>query len=127
MNNLVELCSKLADALDDLPYAYGSLSPEEELKLAELIGNARNLVAEERALANNDVCADAARYRWIKAQRNLELHTCRTYGMPWTNMETGKRYYPTHYLAVNGTGFGGIEKLDDLIDQAAELYPIKGQ
>ena len=71
MNNLVELCSRLADALDDLPYEYGSLSLEEELKLAELVGNARNLVAEERVLANNDVCADAARYRWIKSQRNF--------------------------------------------------------
>jgi hypothetical protein len=127
MNNLAELCSKLADALDGMPYKYGSLSLEEELALAELIGRARNLVAKEGALASSEVHVDAARYRWIKAQRNLELHTCKMYGVPWTNVETGKKYYPTHYLAANGTGFGGIENLDDLIDQAMELYPSKGQ
>jgi hypothetical protein len=125
MENIVELCASLIEALDNVPYEYGGLSLEKELELAELIGKARNLVAEERALASNEIHVDAARYRWIRAQRNLELHTCKTYGVPWTNTETGKKYYPTHYLSTNGTGFGGIEKLDDLIDQAMELYPIK--
>jgi hypothetical protein len=66
---------------------------------------------------------DALRYRWIKAQRNLELRTNRTYGAPWTNTETGRRFYPSHNLDVNCTGFSGIEHLDELIDQAMSLYP----
>jgi hypothetical protein len=68
---------------------------------------------------------DALRYRWIKAQLNLELRTNHTYGTPWTNAETGCRFYPSHNLNVNGTGFSGIEHLDDLIDQAMDLYPIR--
>lgn len=67
---------------------------------------------------------DALRYRWIKAQRNLELFTNRAYGTPWINAETGRRFYPSHNLNVNGTGFSGIEHLDDLIDQAMNLYPF---
>jgi hypothetical protein len=70
---------------------------------------------------------DARRYRWIKAQRNLELRTLRTYGTPWTNAETGHRFYPSHDLSVNGTGFCGIEHLDDLIDQAMRVYPSDPQ
>lgn len=70
-----------------------------------------------------DLERDAARYRWIKDQRNLDLRTNSTQGTPWTNTETGEHFYPSHYLAVNGTGFNGIEHLDDLIDQAMELYP----
>jgi hypothetical protein len=66
---------------------------------------------------------DALRYRWIKKQQNLNLRTNRTYGTPWTNTETGEKFYPSHNLDVNGTGFSGIEHLDDLIDQAMELYP----
>jgi hypothetical protein len=67
---------------------------------------------------------DALRYRWIKAQRDLELRTNRTYGFfPWTDTETGRRFYPSHNLDVNSTGFSGIEHLDDLIDQAMSLYP----
>jgi hypothetical protein len=70
-----------------------------------------------------DVLKDSQRYRWIKAQRNLHLETCRTYSTPWTHIETGVRFYPSHILNVNGTGFNGIEHLDDLIDQAMEMYP----
>jgi hypothetical protein len=66
---------------------------------------------------------DAARYRWLKAQTNLSLRTVPQQGAQWTNVETGEEYRPSHYLDVNGTGFGGIEKLDDLIDQAMNLYP----
>ena len=47
---------------------------------------------------------DAARYR------------------PWFR-EDGTKYYPSHFINVNGTGFNGIEHLDDLIDQAMKLYP----
>ena len=67
---------------------------------------------------------DALRYRWIKAQRNLELRSNRTYETPWTNAETGRCFYPSHNLDVNCTGFSGIEHLDDLIDQAMNLYPL---
>jgi hypothetical protein len=63
---------------------------------------------------------DAARYRWIKAQANLTLST---EGILWYR-ENGERYYPSHRLAVNSTGFHGIEHLDDLIDQAMEVYPV---
>jgi hypothetical protein len=76
-----------------------------------------------KILQSSDIAKDAERYRWIRAQGNLELRTCRTYGTPWTNTETGEKFYPSHDLAVNGTGFGGIEKLDNLIDQAMSIYP----
>lgn len=66
---------------------------------------------------------DAARYRWIKAQKNLAIRTNRTCGAPWTKTDTGEKYYPSHQLDVNGTGFNGIEHFDDLIDQAMEMYP----
>jgi hypothetical protein len=66
---------------------------------------------------------DAARYRWLRAQTNLSLRTLPQQGAQWTNVETGEKYYSSHCLDVNGTGFGGLEKLDDLIDQAMELYP----
>jgi hypothetical protein len=70
----------------------------------------------------NQLLKDANRYRWIKEQKNLELLTLRQYGTPWTK-ETGEKFYPSHLLNVRGTGFNGIEKLDDLIDQAMDLYP----
>jgi hypothetical protein len=72
-------------------------------------------------MASVDIARDAARYRWIRAQTNLDLRT--TKRVPWTHVETGEPYYPTHNLDVNGTGFAGIEQLDDLIDQAMALYP----
>jgi hypothetical protein len=68
---------------------------------------------------------DALRYRWIKSKQNLALWTNRTYGTPWTNVKTGETFYPSHNLDVNGTGFSDIEKLDDLIDSAMELYPLQ--
>jgi hypothetical protein len=63
---------------------------------------------------------DADRYQWIKRQKNLVLST---EGVKWIHVETGEEYYPSHRLAVNGTGFHGIEQLDDLIDKAMEIYP----
>jgi len=77
-------------------------------------------------MANSDA-KDAARYRWIKAQQDLEIRTNRTYGAPWTKTDTGEKYYPSHQLDVNGTGFNGIEHFDDLIDQAMEMYPSGAQ
>ena len=62
---------------------------------------------------------DAVRYRWIKSKKALTLQAD---GCPWFH-EDGTKYWPSHFLNVNGTGFNGIEHLDDLIDQAMELYP----
>ena len=70
----------------------------------------------------SDLEKDASRYRWLKAQGSLDLRTC--YRSKWTRLETGETYYPSHALAVNGTGFSGVEHLDDLIDQAIEIYPL---
>lgn len=67
---------------------------------------------------------DALRYQWIKHQTNLHLRTNPLFGTPWTHVETGKPYYPSHCLDVNGTRFEGIEHLDDLIDAAMQLYPF---
>jgi hypothetical protein len=70
-----------------------------------------------------DIERDAARYRWIKAAPRLRIER-----MPdshfWTSAETGERYLVTHELAAFNTGFHGLPTLDDLIDQAMEMYPI---
>ena len=63
---------------------------------------------------------DAIRYQWIKTQTNMRLNTTRAW---WLKVETGRKYWPTHDLDVNGSRFSGVEHLDDLIDQAMELYP----
>ena len=65
---------------------------------------------------------DALRYQWIKAQTNLRLGSTHAW---WIEHETGRKYWPTHDLDVNGSRFSGVEHLDDLIDQAMELYPTK--
>jgi hypothetical protein len=62
---------------------------------------------------------DAARYRWIKSKKVLTLQTDRC---TWFR-EDGTKYYPSHFLSVNHTGFNGVEHLDGLIDQAMEMYP----
>jgi hypothetical protein len=123
----LKIFTELIDALDNVPYEYGSLPLDQELTLNDLITKARSVAQSVQTDVDNNTIIDALRYKWIKSQRNLELHTCRTYGTPWTNTETGETFYPSHYLAANGTGFNGIKKLDDLIDQAMELYPIKQQ
>jgi hypothetical protein len=70
-----------------------------------------------------DIERDAARYRWIKAAPRLRIER-----MPdshfWISAETGDRYSVTHELAAFNTGFHGLPTLDDLIDQAMEMYPI---
>ena len=68
---------------------------------------------------------DAGRYRWIKDQKSLTLTTEYQYSAPWTNVETGYQYHPSHRLAVNGMGINGIEHLDDVIDLAMTYYPLK--
>jgi len=69
---------------------------------------------------------DAARYRWIKAAPRLRIER-----MPdshfWISTETGEKYSVTHELAAFNTGFHGLPTLDDLIDQAMEMHPIKTQ
>lgn len=65
---------------------------------------------------------DALRYQWIKAQTNLRLGSTHAW---WIEFETGRKYWPTHELDVNGSKFSEREHLDDLIDEAMELYPIK--
>lgn len=70
-----------------------------------------------------DLERDAARYRWIKAAPGLRIER-----MPdshfWISTETGERYKVTHSLAAFDTGFSGLPTLDDLVDQAMEMYPI---
>jgi hypothetical protein len=63
---------------------------------------------------------DAARYQWIKAQTNIRLGSTHAW---WIESETGRKYWPTHDLDVNGSRFSGREHLDDLIDEAMEMYP----
>ena len=65
---------------------------------------------------------DALRYQWIKAQTNISLAFTDNWCLKDMN---GEKYWPTHYLKVNGFKFEGKEHLDDeLIDQAMKLYPI---
>ena len=70
-----------------------------------------------------DLERDAARYRWIKAAPRLRIER-----MPdsyfWISTETGERYTVTHSLAAFDAGFSGLPTLDDLVDQAMEMYPI---
>lgn len=122
---MTDITKELHSIASDLEAAASRLAfRHEEIvsKIFDLQSKVSQLQAA-KVVDDEQLHEDAARYRWIKAQRNLELQTCKTYGTPWTNTETGETYYPTHYLAANGTGFGGIEKLDDLIDQAMQLYP----
>lgn len=62
---------------------------------------------------------NSKRYEWLKKQKNLVLST---EGVKWF-YEDGSTYYPSHRLDVNGTGFHGVEHLDDLIDMAMKVYP----
>lgn len=70
-----------------------------------------------------DIERDAARYRWIKAAPRLRIER-----MPdshfWISAETGKKYSVTHSLSAFDTGFSGLPTLDELVDQAMEMYPI---
>jgi hypothetical protein len=63
---------------------------------------------------------DARRYRWIKAQTNLQLQSDNSL---WFRSDKTK-YYPKFSLAVNSTGFHGIEDVDVLIDRAMDMYPM---
>jgi hypothetical protein len=71
----------------------------------------------------SDIERDAARYRWIKAAPRLRIER-----MPdshyWISTETGEKYSVTHTLSAFDTGFSGLPTLDELVDQAMEMYPI---
>ena len=58
--------------------------------------------------------ADAARYRWLKNVRGLNLQSCTA---TWT-VANGTKYTSSHILAANGTQFPSLETLDETIDSA---------
>lgn len=103
------LCIELLDCLEkaDWPCRY-------KIVFQQWVDRAYSYLSQPDSEA-----ADARRYRWIKSKKTLELAT---EGVLWIR-ENGERYCPSHRLAVNGTGFNGVEHLDDLIDQAMEMYP----
>jgi hypothetical protein len=77
----------------------------------------------ERTSPMTEIERDAARYRWIKAAPRLRIER-----MPdshfWISADTPKKYCVTHTLTAFDTGFSGLPTLDDLVDQAMEMYPI---
>lgn len=76
--------------------------------------------------AVSSVARDAARYQWIKWAGGLQVRSLPRQGAPWTNGDTGERYRPTHDLVAFGVGFSGLPTLDELVDQAMEMFPIDG-
>ena len=119
---LIELRDRLAAAEQRISELEQRPIPG-SVELAKELINLINVNPETQTNMDANLLKDAKRYRWIKAQKNLHLETCKTYGTPWTRAETGVQFYPSHILNVKGTGFNGIEHLDDLIDQAMEIYP----
>ena len=83
---------------------------------------ARAALADEPAVPEG-IERDAARYRWIKAAPRLRIDR-----MPdshfWISTETGEKYLVSHSLSAFDTGFSGLPTLDDLVDQAMNMYPI---
>lgn len=59
---------------------------------------------------------DAARYRWLKAQKGLDLRSERETSK-WTRPD-GSVFYATHSMAAGGTQFPPAESLDAMIDYA---------
>ena len=57
---------------------------------------------------------NAARYRWLKGCKALELHSSNT---RWTR-EDGTTFFQLHQLAEGGTGHAAYETLDETIDAA---------
>lgn len=60
---------------------------------------------------------DAARYRWLREAKNLEL---RSAALDWITPE-GERFKSTHFMQAGDTQFGGYRSLDELIDTARRL------
>ena len=113
-NDPREILRRLVERIDDGTQTW-------HLQYSPIMGEARACLSAAEDF--DAIECDAARYRWLKSKANLELRTERTYGPPWTNVETQEKYHPFGYLAVNGTGFTGIKDMDDAIDQAMEMYP----
>lgn len=76
---------------------------------------------EHEAWARRGVRGDAARYRWIKAQKGLDLRSEKE-GQKWTRAD-GSVFYATHSLAAGGTQFAPAESLDAMIDAAMAEAP----
>ena len=62
----------------------------------------------------NDIEKDAARYRWLKSRKGLDL---RTDGSEWTRVD-GIKFRATHSLAEGDTRYSPEDNLDALIDKA---------
>lgn len=58
--------------------------------------------------------ADAARYRWLKAQKGLDLRSSAS----WWQRQDGSTFWSTHSLAADGTAYAAAESLDAMIDAA---------
>lgn len=74
-------------------------------------------VTHEAALAEiqkviDSLAADAARYRWLKAQPNLHLATD---GSNWLKLD-GTTYKASHSLSVGGVAYNGSPTLDNALD-----------
>lgn len=71
------------------------------------------------ALADAD--ADARRYRWLRAQTQLEL---RSDGAKWTRPD-GSTFIASHCLCSGGTQFAAAATLDDTVDAAIDAAKEK--
>jgi hypothetical protein len=76
-------------------------------------------VIHEAALAEiqkviDSLAADAARYRWLKAQPDLHL-ALETDGSFWPSLDETP-YAVSYSLSAGGTAFNGAKTLDEAID-----------
>lgn len=65
--------------------------------------------------------ADARRYRWLRAQTQLEL---RSDGAKWTRPD-GSTFIASHCLCSGGTQFAAAATLDDTVDTAIDAAKEK--
>lgn len=65
--------------------------------------------------------ADARRYRWLRAQTQLEL---RSDGAKWTRPD-GSTFIASHCLCSGGTQFAAAATLDDTVDAAIDAAKEK--
>lgn len=72
------------------------------------------MITSAPAQPSDDVVKDAARYRWLKEQKQLSLRSC---GGRWAR-EDGSKFVSSHRLAAGDTLFGPQETLDAAIDAA---------
>lgn len=64
----------------------------------------------------NSDAEDAKRYRWLKAQRGLELQSLGQ-SSQWIRPD-GTKFYSSHMLLAGNTAYGAYETLDETIDAA---------